>query len=75
MFGAPHPLKVRGLRQPTFPGTYMFALTTLFYRFVTLDIMVSGSRFLIQQFLMRLLGCTGRRWIKKLPFGAEGLDC
>ena len=61
MFGAPRPLKVGGLRPPTFPGTSEIGSLSIFCicdlkQFE--EIWVSGARFLIPKFLIRPAGCT-----------------
>ncbi len=61
MSGVPHPLKVGGLRPPTFPGTSEMGLRTIFSTFDLKkfeEILVSGARFLIPKFLIRPVGCT-----------------
>ena len=60
MLGVARPLKVGGLRPPTFPGTSPLGLWTIFYIFDLKkfeDISVSGARFLIPKFLIRPAGC------------------
>ena len=59
MLGVPDPLKVGGLRPPTFPGTSPLDFGSDFL-IVDLqkfqDLAVSGARFLIPKFLIRAAG-------------------
>ena len=63
VFGVPRPLEVGGLRPPTFPGTSLLGLRSIFSIFDINKfeaILVSGARFLIPKFLIRPAGCIVR---------------
>jgi hypothetical protein len=60
MSGVPHALKVGGLRPPTFPGTSVLKLRSMFSIFDLKkfeEMTVLGARFLIPKFLIRPAGC------------------
>ena len=62
MFGVPRPLKVGGLRLPTFPGTSGMDSGSIFSIFDLKKfeyLSVSGAQFLIPKFLIRPAGCIG----------------
>ena len=61
MSGVPCPLKVGGLRPPTFPGTSGMGLRSMFLIFEREkfeEFEGSGARFLIPKFLIRPVGST-----------------